>query len=131
MCGNSAWLWKTMPMFRRFTGTRVTSCPPISMRPASGITSPAIALSVVVLPQPDGPRSVTNCPAAISSVTSSTARWAPNALTTPSSRTVPTPQPPSTRFSPTSRSRAIAEPSDTNTIIEAMAVIDGSKLYST
>jgi len=37
--------------------------PSIEIRPEVGVTNPAIILSVVVFPQPDGPRSVRNSPA--------------------------------------------------------------------
>ena len=40
---------------------RVTSAPPIRIWPSLAISSPAIRRSVVVLPQPDGPSSVTSC----------------------------------------------------------------------
>ena len=42
---------------------RVTSSPPIRIWPAVAISRPAISRSVVVLPQPDGPSSVTSVPA--------------------------------------------------------------------
>ena len=62
----------------RSAGERaVTSAPPIRMRPAFACSSPAISRKVVVLPQPDGPSSVTSVPAAISKLTSSTAVTAP------------------------------------------------------
>ncbi len=35
---------------------------PIRMRPAVGLARPAMARRSVVLPEPDGPRSVQNCP---------------------------------------------------------------------
>src|SRR5262249_18632382 len=38
------------------------SRPAISIRPVSGVSRPAMARSVVVLPQPDGPNSVNNSP---------------------------------------------------------------------
>ena len=41
----------------------VTSRPPIRMRPSLGSSRPAIMRSVVVLPQPEGPSSVTSVPA--------------------------------------------------------------------
>ncbi len=49
-----------MAMSRRIAGTDVTSLLPIRMDPAVGASSPAIMLSVVVLPQPDGPRNEMN-----------------------------------------------------------------------
>ena len=57
-----------MPMSRRCTGTSVMSLPPTWTRPQSGSSKPAIMRSVVVLPQPDGPSSEKNSPAAMSSV---------------------------------------------------------------
>ena len=48
------------------------------MRPPVTASSPAISRSVVDLPQPDGPRSTSICPAAASKLTSSTARVAPH-----------------------------------------------------
>src|ERR1700733_239793 len=53
-------------MSRAFGGTSVTSPPPISNWPPEMVSSPAIMLSVVVLPHPDGPTSTTNEPSAIS-----------------------------------------------------------------
>ena len=46
-------------------------------------SSPASRLSVVVLPQPDGPSSVTNSPSAMSRLTSAQAKTVPNRLLTP------------------------------------------------
>ena len=40
----------------------VTSRPAITMRPSLGSSSPAIMRKVVVLPQPEGPSSVTRLP---------------------------------------------------------------------
>src|SRR3954470_2602530 len=54
-----------MPMSRLLDGTSVMSRPSRSTRPASGRSKPAIARSAVVFPQPDGPRSARNCPAAM------------------------------------------------------------------
>ena len=56
----------------------VMSRPPTWTRPSSGSSKPAIMRSVVVLPQPDGPSSEKNSPAAMSSVTSSTATTRPS-----------------------------------------------------
>src|SRR4051812_41289114 len=42
------------------------------MRPISGVSSPAMARSVVVLPQPEGPRSVNSSPSPTSKLTPST-----------------------------------------------------------
>ena len=50
----------------------VTSRPSIAMRPASGISSPAISLRVVDFPQPEGPSSTTNWACSTESEMSST-----------------------------------------------------------
>src|SRR4030066_144436 len=68
-------------------GSGVTSSSPMKMRPPVGYSSPAIMRSAVVLPHPDGPSSVTSCPAGISRVTPSTATTVPKRLTNFSSRT--------------------------------------------
>src|SRR3990172_4556466 len=49
-------------MFRWLAMRRVTSWFPIHTRPASGSWNPAIILSVVVMPHPEGPRSVSSSP---------------------------------------------------------------------
>ena len=57
-----------MPSWRRSGGTKkpasasLTIRSPMLMRPAEFCSSPATMRSVVVLPQPDGPSSVTNSP---------------------------------------------------------------------
>ena len=57
-----------MPMPRSLGGTKMplsvshTTSLAITMRPASGRSSPARQRSVVVLPQPDGPSSVISLP---------------------------------------------------------------------
>ncbi len=56
------------------------------MRPSSGVSKPASIRSSVVLPQPLGPSSAKNSPAAMSSESLSTARKLPNDLDTPSIR---------------------------------------------
>src|SRR5437762_8397919 len=55
----------------------VTSTPPIRICPRVAISSPAISRSVVVLPHPDGPSSVTSVPGSIVKEMSLTARTAP------------------------------------------------------
>jgi hypothetical protein len=71
MCGQIAYDWNTMPSPRLLAGTliRFTSFPPANstapstdIRPESGCSRPAIARSVVVFPQPDGPRRVNISP---------------------------------------------------------------------
>src|SRR5215471_3660146 len=69
----------------RFGGTDGTSRPVRTMRPSSGVTKPAIIRSVVVLPQPLGPRSEKNSPSPIASVIRWTASTPPKRLPTPSS----------------------------------------------
>ena len=51
-----------MPTLRWFGGRWVMSSPSIVIVPAVGCSKPAIMRSVVVLPQPDGPRNETNSP---------------------------------------------------------------------
>ena len=67
-------------------GSSVTSRPRSSIRPLVGSSKPPIIRSVVVLPQPDGPRSEKNSPARISRDTRSTASTGPNALASSTSR---------------------------------------------
>jgi len=50
---------------------------PMRIVPAVGSSSPAISRSIVVLPHPDGPSSVTSDPAAMTSETRSTAVTSP------------------------------------------------------
>src|SRR5438093_3130042 len=83
MCGNRAYCWKTMLTGLRLADTAVTSVPCRRIRPASGVSNPPIIRSVVVFPQPLGPRIEKNSPSAISNVTSFTAVCLPNRLLTP------------------------------------------------
>ena len=62
-----------MAMSRSFAGTALTTRSSMASRPDEIDSSPAIILSVVVLPQPDGPSSTKNSPSATVSDTSSTA----------------------------------------------------------
>src|SRR5919197_1372286 len=79
MCGQIAYDWKTMPRLRWCGGTKIlaatltTGRSPMVMRPSSGFSRPAMQRSVVVLPQPDGPSSVTISPAATSKSMAATA----------------------------------------------------------
>src|SRR6266487_1909159 len=59
------------------------SWPSIVILPPVGCSKPAIIRSVVVLPQPDGPRNETNSPRSASRLKSSTAIVAPNCFWTP------------------------------------------------
>ena len=58
---------------RSEAGAEVTSRPPMLIVPALTISRPAIRRSVVVLPQPEGPSSVTSVPGAMRKAMSSTA----------------------------------------------------------
>src|SRR5580698_8665224 len=73
-----------MPTSRRAGGRTVTSVPPIRMRPELGISSPAIILRIVVLPQPEGPSSTMNSPSVIARSIRFSASKVANRLVTPS-----------------------------------------------
>src|SRR5688572_6403406 len=62
-CGNSAYDWNTIAMFRCLGGSVVTSRPAIPIVPASAVSRPAISRSVVDLPHPDGPSNTLSVPA--------------------------------------------------------------------
>ena len=51
-----------MPMLRWFGLRSTTSRPSMRITPWLGVSNPATMRSVVVLPQPDGPRKETNSP---------------------------------------------------------------------
>ncbi len=70
-----------MPRLRLFGGIQVTSSPPTRMLPESGYSKPAMAIRIVVLPEPEGPSSARNSPDWTSSDTSSTAVTASKRLT--------------------------------------------------
>src|SRR5438132_3671573 len=72
-------------MSRAEAGSAVTSSPSSKMRPEVGNSRPAIMRSVVVLPQPDGPRMTKNEPWSTVKSTPLTAVNAPNDLATLSS----------------------------------------------
>ncbi len=55
-----------MPMLRWFGLRFTTSRPSMRIEPAVGVSKPATIRSVVVLPQPEGPRNETNSPCATS-----------------------------------------------------------------
>src|SRR5258708_11903478 len=66
ICGQIAYDWNTIPRFRR-SAARSRRAPRATnvssqqgMRPSSGVWKPAMHIRVVVLPQPEGPSSVTN-----------------------------------------------------------------------
>src|SRR4051794_40253546 len=64
----------------------VASASPKNTCPRSGISSPAITRSSVVLPDPDGPRSARSSPARTSSDTPRRAAVSPNSLAIPATR---------------------------------------------
>src|SRR4051812_17287266 len=76
-----------MPISRAQTGMPVTSLSPISTRPASGATKPAMIRSSVVLPEPDGPSRLVKDPLAKVAVMSSSTVVAPKRLATPARST--------------------------------------------
>ena len=59
-CGNSAYFWNTVFTGRLYGGMLAMSLPSKKTLPDFGVTKPAITRRVVVLPQPEGPRKVTN-----------------------------------------------------------------------
>src|ERR1700712_1756501 len=67
-----------MPMLRWFGFKGRWSLPAIDSEPAVGVSKPAIILSTVVLPQPDGPRKETNSPFSMCMVKSCTTCTLPN-----------------------------------------------------
>src|SRR5262245_38381808 len=75
-----------MPMLRSRGGTRMpsagaeTTSPPMLIAPAVGCSSPATQRSVVVLPQPEGPRKPTTSPAGIEKLTPPTAATPANSF---------------------------------------------------
>ena len=71
-----------MPKSRCDGGRPVMSRPPCRMRPPVAGSSPAIARSSVVLPQPDGPRKETNSPAATARLTPPSASKLPKRFDT-------------------------------------------------
>src|SRR5262245_15826812 len=74
-------------MSRSFGSRSFTSRSPMKMFPPVSSTRPAIRLSVVVLPQPDGPTNATNSPSSMVRDRWSTAWNEPYVLTTSLSRT--------------------------------------------
>src|SRR5690349_15376746 len=73
-----------MPTLRLFGGLFVMSAPSTTIVPDVGCSKPAIIRSVVVLPQPDGPRNETNSPFSALRLKSSTATDWPKRFWTPS-----------------------------------------------
>ena len=75
-----------MPKSRCDAGRLEISLSAWKMRPDVWMSSPAIARSSVVLPQPDGPRKQTNSPGKISREMSFSAANAPNCFVSRSMR---------------------------------------------
>ena len=71
-----------MPMLRWLGFRRVTSLPPMNTEPELGSSKPATIRSIVVLPQPEGPRKETNSPCRTSRLNSCTTTVVPKALCT-------------------------------------------------
>ncbi|MNT35914.1 hypothetical protein D3C72_1719640 [compost metagenome] len=69
-----------MPKSRCWGGSREMSRPPCQISPLPGRSSPAIARSRVVLPQPEGPRKQTNSPCSMAREISLRAWKAPKCL---------------------------------------------------
>src|SRR5262245_46689663 len=69
-----------MPQLRFSGASAVTSRSPMRIEPPVGGSKPAIMRRVVVLPQPDGPRSAMSSPSAIWRSSWSTATTSPNRL---------------------------------------------------
>src|SRR5215470_2057653 len=80
LCGNSAWLWNTMPRPRSRGSRSLTTRPSMRISPAVGSSKPAIMRKVVVLPQPDGPTKTTNSPSSITMLRFLTATTGPKTL---------------------------------------------------
>src|SRR5918999_70513 len=76
-------------MSRVYAGRSVMSSSSTKMRPSVGRSSPAIIRSIVVLPQPDGPRNEISLPGGSSRSTPATAVTSSNRFTSPSSRRPP------------------------------------------
>ncbi len=110
--GISAGAWKTIA--NRRPGTPVASNPSPHQRsvPAVGSTRPAISLSSVVLPQPEGPSSVTNSPRRTARSTGASACRPPEyALRTPATSitgAVASPIAAAVRAGPSRRARSTA-----------------------
>src|ERR1043165_3400194 len=69
-----------MAMPRLRGGRSFTTRLPMTISPEVGCSRPAIMRSIVVLPQPEGPRKTTNSPSRISRSMPSTAATSPNSL---------------------------------------------------
>ncbi len=71
-----------MPILRLFAGTVVISTPSMTILPDVGVSKPATMRSVVVLPQPLGPRNEMNSPLCAVRLNCSTAVNCANCLCT-------------------------------------------------
>ena len=71
-----------MPMLRWLGLRLVTSLPPMTTVPAVGSSKPATMRSIVVLPQPEGPRNETNSPCSMARLKSLTTVTSPKDLRT-------------------------------------------------
>ena len=86
MWGHTAYDWNTMLRSRRSGWTRIrrsvslTTLPPMATAPRVGVSIPASIRRIVDLPQPLGPRRVTNSPVRIEKLTPASAVTAPNFL---------------------------------------------------
>ena len=67
-----------MPMPRLCGGSVLIGWPSSTISPAVGVSKPASIISVVVLPEPDGPSRVRNSPAATSRSSSFTTSVLPS-----------------------------------------------------
>src|SRR5271165_2410309 len=74
-----------MPIARRLAERCVTSRPPMRIRPADGVSNPAIMRKTVVLPQPLGPKKAKSSPRSTARLKSSTTVGPPKDLRTRSS----------------------------------------------
>src|SRR6476659_6535898 len=78
-----------MPIDRRYGGSFDSGLPSSRISPSVGVSKPASIISVVVLPDPDGPSSVRNSPRWMSRSRCSTTRVTPSyVLPMPTKRTI-------------------------------------------
>src|ERR1700761_8731840 len=114
-----------MARLRSFGGTWFMSVSPMCRVPLLGVSKPAIIRSVVVLPQPEGPTTITNSPSSISRFRSSTATFAPKAFVTArsaifamvlSARIVVAGPAPASALHPASEGEAAAQPPGANQV---------------
>src|SRR4051812_6870917 len=78
-----------MPILRLCGGRRDSGLPSSRISPVVGFSNPASIISVVVLPEPEGPRRVKNSPRSMSRSSSSTTRAVPSyVLLTDAKRTI-------------------------------------------